>query len=109
MLTFSEYQKQTRATTVYPSQFGIIYTALGLGNEAGEVLGKIKKVIRDNNGIFSDEHREKIIDEISDTLWYLAALAFELGYDLGDVAQRNLDKLADRAKRGVIKGSGDNR
>lgn len=32
-----------------------------------------------------------------------------LGYSFNDGAQMNLDKLFDRKKRGVIKGSGDKR
>jgi hypothetical protein len=39
----------------------------------------------------------------------LAAVAKEYNLKLSDVAQYNLDKLKDRAERGVIKGSGDNR
>ena len=42
-------------------------------------------------------------------LWYVAQIASELNLDLSNVAQGNLDKLADRAKRGKIKGNGDDR
>jgi len=42
-------------------------------------------------------------------LWYVAQLATELGLDLEDVAGANLAKLADRATRNVIAGSGDRR
>ena len=47
--------------------------------------------------------------EIGDVLWYAARLADELGLDLGQIAQENMDKLLDRKSRGVIGGSGDNR
>ena len=50
--------------------------------------------------------REAIKDDV---LWYVAQLAGELGYDLDQVAQANLDKLASRAARGRISGSGDSR
>ena len=36
-------------------------------------------------------------------------IADEIGCNLTEVAQNNLDKLADRANRGKLKGSGDNR
>ena len=39
----------------------------------------------------------------------VAVLANDLHIDLTVVAQQNLDKLADRAARGKIKGEGDER
>jgi len=50
-----------------------------------------------------------LVFELGDVLWYIARLAAELGASLDDVARLNLDKLADRATRGVIGGSGDHR
>ena len=47
--------------------------------------------------------------ELGDVLWYLAQLATEAGLDLGQVAAANLDKLAARAARGTLHGSGDDR
>ena len=47
--------------------------------------------------------------EIGDVLWYVAALSSDLGLSLDKIAQKNLSKLESRMKRGVIKGSGDNR
>ena len=86
-----------------------VYPALGLVGEAGEVADKLKKVIRDNDGVLTDSIREAVALELSDVAWYLAVLAFELNYRLEEVMQMNLDKLASRQQRGVISGSGDNR
>lgn len=108
-MDFKEYQEQAVKTAIYGSGSTIIYPALGLGNEAGEVQGKIKKVLRDNGGIFDTESRNKISDEIGDVLWYMAALSRDLGISLEDVANNNLAKLRDRQSRNVIQGSGDNR
>lgn len=47
--------------------------------------------------------------ELGDCMWMLSALAGDLGYGLGEVAQMNVEKLRDRANRGVIRGSGDQR
>jgi NTP pyrophosphatase (non-canonical NTP hydrolase) len=110
-LTIEEYQLGTAETAVYPGQgevLGLLYVGLGLG-EAGELQGKIKKILRDDNGVITDEKREVILDELGDVLWYCARIADELGTGLEDVAMNNLAKLHDRAKRGVLKGSGDNR
>ena len=106
---FDEYQKLAYDTAIYPNKGNnIYYPALGLG-EAGEVQGKIKKVMRDDNDVLTDEKKEQIKSEMGDVLWYLAALASEMKIDLSDIATANIVKLYDRKKRDVIKGSGDNR
>ena len=53
----------------------MIYPALGLVNEAGEVAGKIKKVFRDKGGEINAETREALKAELGDVLWYLAQVA----------------------------------
>jgi NTP pyrophosphatase (non-canonical NTP hydrolase) len=106
---FKEYQDTAVKTAIYGAGNTIIYPALGLSNEAGEVLGKIKKVLRDKEGDFSDENCKEIGKEIGDVLWYMAALARDLNLSLEDIANDNITKLLDRQARGVIKGNGDNR
>lgn len=110
-MKFREYQEKATKTALYPrvADYGWVYPALGLANEAGEVNGKLKKVIRDNNGILDDERRNEISKELGDVLWYIAQLATELEIDLDEVAEANIAKLASRQERGVLKGSGDNR
>lgn len=105
----NEYQKKAISTAVYGEGNSITYPTLGLTGEAGEVADKVKKVLRDNNGEFSDEKKLEIAKEIGDVLWYCAALARDLGYDLETIAEMNIDKLFSRRDRGVISGSGDNR
>ena len=106
-MNFKDYQDQASKTAIYKHE--VIYPALGLANEAGEVLGKIKKVLRDNDGDFTPEKREEIGKEIGDVLWYISALARDLNLSLDAIAQQNLDKLNSRLSRGVLGGSGDNR
>ncbi len=55
------------------------------------------------------EMKEAIIMEVGDTLWYISALATELGVPLEDLAYKNIEKLTGRKIRGTIGGSGDNR
>lgn len=109
-MTFEDYQKKSHLTAVYPDKgHNYIYPTLGLVGEAGEVAEKIKKVIRDDNGIISEEKKLEIEKELGDVLWYLAQLSTELKITLEDVAQSNLEKLKSRLERNCIKGSGDNR
>lgn len=108
-MNIEDYQTQASKTAIYNDADVIIYPALGLLSEAGEVAGKIKKVLRDNNGHFDPVQREKIADEVGDVLWYMAALCTDLGIGMETIAQNNLNKLNSRMARGVIGGSGDNR
>ncbi len=109
-MTFDDYQTKSRATALYHNKgIDLIYPTLGLVGEAGEVAEKMKKVLRDDNGHFSDDKRAEIQKELGDVLWYVSQLATELDLSLADVAQGNLDKLASRHQRGQISGSGDNR
>lgn len=113
-LTFNEYQEGADTTAIYPEAHtgsfnALSYAILGLTNEAGEVAGKLKKVWRDNGGILTGETADGIASELGDVFWYLAAAATELGYSMEEIAFANLEKLASRAERGVIGGSGDNR
>jgi NTP pyrophosphatase (non-canonical NTP hydrolase) len=112
-LRMNEYQNATVATALYPGAGlgtvdAVVYCALGLG-EAGEVQGKIKKIIRDDNSVITSQKRGEIAGELGDVLWYAARLAAELGYTLEEIAQGNLDKLEDRRARNVVGGSGDYR
>jgi len=108
-MNMQDYQTQAGKTAIYLRSDAIIYPAIGLFSEAGEIAGKIHKIMRDNNGIFLPEHLEAIADEAGDLLWDLAALCTDIGFGLEVVAQRNLDKVNSRMARGVIGGSGDNR
>ena len=90
---------------------GYMEKALGLAGETGEVMEKVKKMIRDKDGVFSPtpEDIAELKKELGDVLWYLSALAFYNGIDLDDVARANLDKLRSRKERNQIHGNGDNR
>jgi NTP pyrophosphatase (non-canonical NTP hydrolase) len=105
----SEYQALSRRTAEYPRSAWLAYPALGLAGEAGEVAEHAKKAIRDEGGEVSDERRAAMAKELGDVLWYVAQLATELGLDLDQLAQGNLDKLFSRQQRGTLSGSGDDR
>ena len=108
-MTIQEYQTRALATANYGVGNKIIYPTLGLAGEAGEVAEKVKKVLRDKGGIFTEEAKLEIIKELSDVCWYINALANDLGYSLESVMELNIQKLESRKARGVINGNGDNR
>jgi NTP pyrophosphatase (non-canonical NTP hydrolase) len=109
-MELSDYQERSRATAVYPGAgANLLYPTLGLCGEAGEVAEKVKKMVRDDAGVLSDERREALAKELGDVLWYVAQLATEAGLDLDVIATGNLDKLLSRRERDVLRGSGDDR
>ena len=109
-MDFDSYQIKARETALYPDLgSNNIYPTLGLVGEAGEVAEKVKKVLRDKNGVFDMESKNAIKKELGDVLWYLSNLCTEFNFSLNDVALENLKKLNLRAKSGKISGSGDNR
>ncbi len=103
----NNYQAQAKDTAIYPEEAKIVYTALGLAGEAGEVADKVKKIIRD--GRDDTAFKNEIAREIGDVLWYCALLADDLGYTLQQIAEMNISKLKSRMASGNIQGSGDNR
>ena len=107
-MTLDEYQ-QKALTTAADKNNELYHRVLGLVGEAGEVADKIKKLVRDHNGDLDKLNKEDVAIEIGDTLWYIATLSDHLGFTLEEIAQMNVKKLADRKKRGVIGGAGDNR
>ena len=103
-MNLNDYQKMAARTAIYKSTHSIMYPALGLAAEAGEVANKVKKILRDDTF-----DRQAIADEIGDVLWYIAALSRDLNIDLHDIAIQNLEKLYGRKARGTLTGSGDKR
>jgi NTP pyrophosphatase (non-canonical NTP hydrolase) len=120
MDSFNAYQEFTRTTAKYgeactPPE-GVLYCALGIAGEAGEVAEKIKKLLRLHgvSGTFDmlkkeGRERDLIVKELGDILWYVARLADDLGIRLEHVATVNVEKLGDRKDRGVIRSEGDER
>ena len=75
-MDFNQYQALARSTAIYPEQHRVVYPALGLAGESGEVAEKIKKMLRDD--IPEEAVRESLVKELGDVLWYVANLAHDL-------------------------------
>lgn len=104
-LSLNEYQTGALTTNATPEKswdyhvFGVI----------GELAEHVKKAQRDDDGFLTPERQEALVKELGDALWYIAVMAHEMDVSLEELAITNLEKLADRARRGQIKGSGDDR
>lgn len=113
-MTFDEYQ-QKALTTAYtdPSYVDTLMDktiwAMGVAGEAGEVVEKWKKIVAYKEGKITDAELQDLGKELADVVWYIAVMAHSLGLSFDDIMEQNIRKLADRKKRGVIKGAGDNR
>ena len=112
-MELNAYQRRARATALYPDETKLLYPVLKLAGEAGEVSEKLGKAMRDRGWSpgqeLPDEVRDDLVRELGDVLWYVASVAADLGVDLETVAERNVAKLAGRAERGTLHGSGDDR
>lgn len=108
-LDLDTYQSICLDLALWPTPgHNLTYPVLGFVGEAGEVANKYKKVLRGDTDL-TEEKRAELIDELSDCLYYLAAVAFELGISMSELAVLNTNKLRSRQFRNVLKGDGDNR
>jgi NTP pyrophosphatase (non-canonical NTP hydrolase) len=125
-MELNDYQKKAMSTCM-PSCENFSYMMLNLVSEVGEFAGKIAKMVRKGQveiDTMDDKtsdlfpmvslpqwvyHQEELMKEAGDILWQFSGLCSVMGWSLEDVAQMNLDKLADHKARGVIDGNGDNR
>lgn len=109
-MNFEDYEDKILERASYPNMGNnLTYPVLGINGEAGEVAEKLKKIIRDKSGVISKSDRIEIAKELGDVLWYLTMCCRELGISISEVAAMNLQKIDDRHKRNVCRGSGDNR
>lgn len=113
-MELNEYQNQAAEFDFFEATekltaSGFLEKILGLVGEAGETADKVKKIIRDKDGVMSGEDKIAIIKELGDTLWYVAGISRYLGVPLSEVARGNIAKLSDRKKRDKLHGEGDAR
>lgn len=102
---FDAYQDFTDETAIYPEDSAQEYLMYGLVSEVGELAGKMKRVIRDGQTLYTED----FLKELGDVLWYVTQLVSSEGFYLSDVARINVEKLKSRKERNTISGEGDNR
>ncbi len=107
---FNDYSQRAKFFAIYK---GDSYPFFGLVEEVGEFMGLFAKAHRGDDMVArfgsEDAVQEAVVKELGDVLWMLSAVCHEMGTSLEEIANTNIEKLQDRATRGVIKGTGDNR
>lgn len=109
-MTLDDYQTAAlRTASPKDKKNELFHLLLGLCGEAGEIAEKAKKIVRDEESDFSKWDRDDIVKELGDVMWHVAVTADYFDIPLGEIGEKNIAKLADRMKRNMIAGSGDDR
>jgi NTP pyrophosphatase (non-canonical NTP hydrolase) len=97
-MTLDEYQRAAIRTMnpALSDSERLVDAAAGLAEEAGEVLGLVRKHAYMGHPL---DH-ERMTKELSDALWCVAAVATAIGVTLDGVAAKNLEKLGRRYPAG---------
>jgi NTP pyrophosphatase (non-canonical NTP hydrolase) len=92
-LSFAEFQDRATPRKHLPS--GLLFPAVGLGGEAGEVLNEVKKIVRDEDAVWFVPriHDDALLEEAGDVLFYLRLVLLERGLTVEDAARTLLRKL----------------
>ena len=97
-INFKEYQGLSARTI--NQHFGrdqqLANFGMGLTGEAGEIVEILKKHLFHRHGL----NAEKLKDELGDLLWYISAICNVLGFDMGQIASDNVEKLKKRYPEG---------
>lgn len=81
-MNLEDYLDQTHLTANLPgagTPDGMTYLRLGLFGEFGECCDLMKKVIRDDEGVFTVEKRDLMLKELGDLCWYLSETSRAMG------------------------------
>jgi len=75
---------------------GMLNACLGLSGEVGELNDMIKKWIFHGHDLSYSE----VEKEIGDVMWYVAMMCESFGFNLAEIAQKNINKLIERYPEG---------
>ena len=97
-MTFDEYTSRALRTTnpALTVEERSLDAAAGLAEEAGEVLGLVRKRVFQQR----DPGAARLTEELGDVLWCLAVTANALGLSLEEIAAANVAKLTRRHPNG---------
>jgi NTP pyrophosphatase (non-canonical NTP hydrolase) len=86
----------------------LVWNALGLTGESGEVADIIKKAVFHRHGL-DDATMQKLIKELGDVLWYVAAICSKINVPMNTVMECNIYKLMQRYPEGYSSDASINR
>src|SRR5262245_46658677 len=98
-----DYQRAAKATDQFPKRASApsgnpekaeLVPLLGLTGEVGVLLSEYKKLLRD--GPVHLKFRDRVAEELGDTLWYISTVASKFDLSLDTIARANLRKVKDR-------------
>ena len=97
-MTLDEYQAAAARTTNarLTEKERLLDAAAGLAEEAGEILGFIRKHVYQSHPL----QKESLQIELGDALWCLAMTAKSAGFSLEQIAAANVAKLRARYPEG---------
>lgn len=100
-MELNEYQEQAARTipTDKEKKVKLAEFSVGLMEEAGESLSVLKKVVFHDHP-FTKEKEEKLIEELGDLAWHIAAIATEFDISLDYIFDYNIKKLKRRYPQG---------
>jgi hypothetical protein len=93
-MRLAQYAKAARQTAVYPAEIRILYPALGLADEVGELLVKLTTA--------ADE--KAVCAEMGDVLWYVANLAIDCNIPVHQLVE-GCETCAEIEDRGLLPGA----
>lgn len=106
MSDLTEYEIFVKSKKKWGPAKEVLYPALGLSGETGEVVDRIKKIYRGvTEANLSDLtwRDEEALLELGDVFYYLVALAHDLGFTMQEVIDTNVTKLMARHQTAYYK------
>lgn len=94
-MDLKNYRKQAKKTVGTQGKEAILNWGLGVAGEAGDLAGCIKKTYFHKN-----DQKEGVRENIGDVMWYLIAICDFYSWELEDILDENIEKLAKRYPEG---------
>lgn len=91
-MDISHFQKHAVSTLAITQKdlSALSHRGFGLAGEAGHVAHIIKKIIRDQEGVATDQDVAEVKKRLGDVLYYVAALADYYDLDLNEIVEQNM-------------------